>query len=155
MLVRAQLVAVDRRAGLGADQGAPVEVEVEGLGQGVELGVGGDPGAGLPGLDLALDNAARVGRRLLAEPQLDPPVEDHAARPVRLRSRSDGVPWMAGSPYSSQRCHHGCCCWRAAAASRSTIQVRASAAVVNPARMGLPSIRRRRSSGGYTRLRMK
>ncbi len=45
-----------------------------------QLGVGGDAGAGLPGLDLALDNAARFGHRLLAEPQLDPPVEDDAGQ---------------------------------------------------------------------------
>jgi hypothetical protein len=40
LLLGAELVAVESRAGLGPGQGAPVEVE--GPGQGVELGVGGD-----------------------------------------------------------------------------------------------------------------
>lgn len=89
LLLRVQLVAVDRRAGLGFGQGAAIEIEDSG--QGVELGIGGDAGAGLPGLDLALDDAAFLGHDLLTDHQLDPPVVERAGQTGPVAEPLEGL----------------------------------------------------------------
>ena len=124
------------RAGLRVSQGAPVQVKGPRARRRVRRW--SDPGAGLPGLDLALDDTAASPAACWLSLPWTRRSRTERAGPVQFRSRLKGIPSMAGSPLSLHPCRPRCACSRAAAASRSTIQARAAAAVGNPDASGWP-----------------